>query len=76
MISTGYSMTLSTIWKKHTKVSFSKTIKTEWVQTISAIWGLWKTHKFVFFQIAQEAMLLPIYNKHEKGQTLYSTQNW
>ena len=59
------------IWKKHAQVSFSKTIKIAQIRRTSAIWGLWKTHKCLFFQIARETMLLLINNIHDKIM-----QNW
>jgi hypothetical protein len=44
--------------KTCTRVSFSKTIKITWVWRTSAIWSLWKTYEFMFFQIAWETILL------------------
>ena len=71
VICIGKSMVSSAIWKKHARVSFSNSIKIARVRRTSSIWGLWKTHECVFFQIAWETMLLLINNIHEKIM-----QNW
>ena len=55
----------------HAQVSFSKTIKITRVRRTSAVWGFWKTHEWVFFQIARETMLLLMNNIHDKIM-----QNW
>ena len=65
-ISIGNSIVSSAIWKKHARVSFSKTTKTARVRRTSAIWCLWKTHEWMFFQIARETILLLINKIHEK----------
>ena len=44
-------MVSSAIWKKHARVSFSKTIKIARLRRTSAIWGLWKTHEFYYLLI-------------------------
>ena len=50
-------MVSSAIWKKHARVSFSKTIKIEVFEK--------RTHECMFLQIARETILLLI-NIHEK----------
>ncbi len=49
-------MVSSAIWKKHARVSFSKTIKIEVFEKLTS----------VFFQIARETILLIINSIHEK----------
>ena len=44
-------MVSSAIWKKHARVSFSKTIKIARLRRTNAIWGLWKTHEFYYLLI-------------------------
>ena len=66
VICIGNSMVSRAIWKKHARVSFSKTIEIARVRRTSAIWRLWKTHECMFFQIARETILLLVNNIHEK----------
>jgi hypothetical protein len=61
-------MVSSAIWKKHARLSFSKTIKIEIFEK--------RTHECMFLQIAREIILLLI-NIHEKiMQSLLKTPKW
>ena len=51
-ISICNSMVSNAIWKKHARMS--------------AIWGIWKTPEYVFFQNAREHLILPINNIRER----------
>ena len=55
-------MVSSAIWKKHARVSFSKTIKITRVQ----FEVFEKLTSVCFFQIARETILLLVNNIHEK----------
>jgi hypothetical protein len=64
IIKIGNSMVSSAIWKKHARVSFSKTIKIARVRRTCAISSLWKTHEFMFLKLHEKPYdyLLIIYN--------------
>ena len=65
----GNSMFSSTIWEKHARVSFSKTIKIARVRSWNAIEvfeKLTRSIECVFFRIARRTILLLINNIHEK----------
>ena len=71
LIGIGNSMIFNAIWKKTRTSEFFKDLKIARVRRTCAVWGFWKTHKCVFFQIARETMLLLINNIHD-----IIMQNW
>ncbi len=59
-------MVSSAIWKKHARVSFSKTIEIARVRRTSAQFEVFeKLTSACFFQIARETILLLVNNIHE-----------
>ena len=59
-------MVSSAIWKKHARVSFSKTIKIARVRRRVQFEVFEKLTNVCFFQIARETILLLVNNIHEK----------
>ena len=62
----GNSMVSSAIWKKHARVSFSKTIKMHEFEGRVQFEVFEKLTSVCFFQIARETILLLVNNIHEK----------
>ncbi len=59
-------MVSSAIWKKHARVSFSKTIKMHEFEGRVQFEVFEKLTSVCFFQIARETILLLVNNIHEK----------